>query len=305
MAKQASILCPQDFSSCSELALLHACELAKLFQQPLELIHVLQVPLLPEPAMGMGMGMTVEALDSFFRRAGELLEQQRRLAERHGAVATTRLVEGSPARVIAMRTRTPDISLVVMGTHGRNALGRTFVGSVAERVLRTAEVPVMTVRQPEGVANQQIEVRLKRTYQRVAVAYDFSEPARLALEFAAHVVRSTGGRIELIHVHPGVYWGELQPNFADPWPSPELAARYMRFLEAELRRVVPSDLLERTRCHALEGDPKQAVLARAQDVHAELICVGATGKGGVERAMLGSVSHSIVRHSPVPVLTVP
>ena len=74
-----------------------------------------------------------------------LLAKQKELAEQ-GITASVRVVEGSPAAVIVKRAQAPDTSLVVMGTHGRKALGRTLLGSVAERVLRTSKVPVMTVR---------------------------------------------------------------------------------------------------------------------------------------------------------------
>jgi nucleotide-binding universal stress UspA family protein len=74
------------------------------------------------------------------------LEEQRRRLAKQGIKASIRVAEGSPAALIAKRAQDPETSLVVMGTHGRKALGRALLGSVAERVLRTAKAPVMTVR---------------------------------------------------------------------------------------------------------------------------------------------------------------
>ena len=146
MPTEPSILCPVDFSPCSELALERACELARVLQQPIELLHVYQLQYFPEPALTMGMGATLESLDFIRARVTERAEEQRERVEKAGLKASVRVLEGSPAHLIAERAKAPDISLVVMGTHGRNVLGRALLGSVAERVLRTARVPVMTVR---------------------------------------------------------------------------------------------------------------------------------------------------------------
>ena len=145
MATQTSILCPQDFSPCSERALVRACELAILLKQPIELMHVYQLPYFPEPAYGMGAAMTLEGLEMMRKRAEALLEEQRGRLQKQGIEATVRVVEGSPGWSIAQRAQLPETSMVVMGTHGRGGLGRVLLGSVAERVLRTAKVPVMTV----------------------------------------------------------------------------------------------------------------------------------------------------------------
>lgn len=146
MSSQQSILCPQDFSPCSARALECACDLARTLGQPIELMHAYQLPSFPAPAMSMGMAPSLEGMEVLRSRAVEQLEEQKRLVEKAGLVATIRLAEGTPAALVAQRAQAPDISMVVMGTHGRSALGRTFLGSVAERVLRTAKVPVMTVR---------------------------------------------------------------------------------------------------------------------------------------------------------------
>ncbi len=146
MTAETSILCPQDFSPCSERALARAAELARILEQPIELMHVYQLPYLPEPPLGMGAALTLEGREMLRMEAEARLTAQREQLEKQGIRASIRVVEGSPAALIAKRAQTPETSLVVMGTHGRKALGRVLLGSVAERVLRTSKVPVMTVR---------------------------------------------------------------------------------------------------------------------------------------------------------------
>lgn len=141
-----TILCPHDFTPCSDRALEMACELASLLKQPIELMHAYQLPFLPEPAMSMGMGMSLEGMDFLRKQAAEHLDELKRRVEQAGLSASVRLVEGSAPHLVSERAQSPEISMVVMGTHGRNAMGRLFLGSVAERVLRTAKSPVLTVR---------------------------------------------------------------------------------------------------------------------------------------------------------------
>jgi nucleotide-binding universal stress UspA family protein len=141
-----SILCPHDFTSCSDPALALACELATLLKQPIELMHAYQLPFLPEPSVGMGMGMSLEGMDGVRKQVAERLEELERQVAKKGLSVSVRLVEGNPPHKVSERAQSPEISMVVMGTHGRNTLGRALLGSVAERVLRTAKVPVLTVR---------------------------------------------------------------------------------------------------------------------------------------------------------------
>jgi len=147
MTSASCILCPQDFSPCSEAALARACELARALGQSIELMHVYQLNYyFPDPVIGMDAAMTLEGLETIRKRAEEMLEEQRRRVEALGLRASVRLEEGNPASLIAQRSSAPEISMVVMGTHGRKALGRLLLGSVAEHVVRAAHAPVMTVR---------------------------------------------------------------------------------------------------------------------------------------------------------------
>ena len=141
-------------------------------------------------------------------------------------------------------------------------------------------------------------------FRNVLVAYDFSEPSRRALDFACKVVRAGGGHLDVVHVHPDLYVGD-ESSSGLPWPTPEQTARYTRFLEQELAAVIPPDLNARSNAMVLTGDPKQVLSTKARKLRSDMICVGATGKGRVDRALLGSVSRSLVHQSPVPVVTVP
>ena len=142
---------------------------------------------------------------------------------------------------------------------------------------------------------------------KILVAYDFSEPSNRALGFAADLAAKLGATLELVHVHPDIYDGHGAPAVGTPWPTGEQEERYLRFLDQELERVVHGvlgDAGAQVARHVVRGEPIKRIEALAQEVGADLLCIGSTGKGAVQRALLGSVSQRILRTSLVPVLTV-
>jgi nucleotide-binding universal stress UspA family protein len=150
---------------------------------------------------------------------------------------------------------------------------------------------------------------------KILVAHDFSEPATRALVYALSLARRLGATLHVVHVHPDIYDGHSDPALGTPWPTPEQEARYLRFLEQELGRVVDVALAsegappsavsgEGPQRHVVRGNAVKRIEALAEELGANLICIGSTGKGAVQRFLLGSVSQSIVRTSRIPVLTV-
>lgn len=142
---------------------------------------------------------------------------------------------------------------------------------------------------------------------KILVAHDFSEPADRALVFALGLARRLGATLDVVHVHPDVYDGHSDPSLGTPWPTPEQEQRYLRFLEQELARVVGLAVGaegEGIARHVVRGNPVKRIQALAEQLGADLICIGSTGKGAVQRFLLGSVSQTIVRTSHITVLTV-
>ena len=145
------------------------------------------------------------------------------------------------------------------------------------------------------------------TIKTILVAYDFSEPADRALKEAARLSKELGAALHLVHVHVDIYTTPDVPAAGVPWPSAGQVERYLQFLNHELRRaaqVTAPEIADKVQIHVVRGDPVRSVLACADRIGADLICVGSTGKGAVQRALLGSVTQSILRSSKAAVLTV-
>lgn len=143
--------------------------------------------------------------------------------------------------------------------------------------------------------------------QTIVTAFDFSEPAARALRWAYELSLLTHARLEIVHIHPDVYDGRGDGEVGGPWPSAGQEERYLRFLEQEVRGAAQTLIGETGASFGVRivrGDPVKRLLATAEELHASLIAVGATGKGRFQRVMLGSVSEYVLRSSRVPVAVI-
>jgi len=140
------ILVPTDFSEASEEALKYAKEFARAFSAELHLMHVLE----DLAAHAWTTEVYVAALpgvhDEMERQAKDRLEAMLSPDERQALRAQLILRVGSPFVEVVRYARDEKMDLIVMGTHGRGAIAHMLLGSVAERVVRKAHCPVLTVR---------------------------------------------------------------------------------------------------------------------------------------------------------------
>lgn len=139
------ILVPVDFSEHSDLALKTAAALSQTYEAPLRLIYVYE-PLalaVPEGYVVFSEAQLSRMFDEFRRG----LDKQKQAAEAAGALKVEALMlHGFAADEIRIMAAEDGFDLIVMGTHGRRGLSHLILGSVAERVVRTAPCPVLTVR---------------------------------------------------------------------------------------------------------------------------------------------------------------
>jgi nucleotide-binding universal stress UspA family protein len=146
------ILAATDFSDDSNNALAYAEELARRFSAEIVVMHVDQ-PLAPVTVSELSPGLDVGAMN-------RIAEEQRLLAQRELDQLTARLREsglksrgmlkvGAPFLEIISAAHNDGVDLIVLGTHGRTGLAHVLMGSVAERVVRKAHCPVLTIRHPD------------------------------------------------------------------------------------------------------------------------------------------------------------
>ena len=140
------ILVPTDFSATSDAALVVARTMAERFGASLQLLHVLEDPFVGALGTELLITETPEIRAAMLDHANDLLARRITPAGRDQSHATGEVVMGHGARTIVEYAGEHGIDLIVMGTHGRGGLTHLLLGSVAERVVRTALCPVLTVR---------------------------------------------------------------------------------------------------------------------------------------------------------------
>lgn len=143
MSSGKVILVPVDFSKGSEQAVEKAAELGRALGAKLILLHAYQLPVfaLPDAAVTVSPTYVADLTSS----AQGALNQHRDALAAKGVKADAEIVEGMPAATIVKRAQECAAAMIVMGTHGRGGFQRFLLGSTAERVVRTATVPVLTV----------------------------------------------------------------------------------------------------------------------------------------------------------------
>ena len=137
------ILIPTDFSETSTAAIGYGVDLAERYGASVHLLHVIEksaIPPEPEFPLGIFEGQTV---------ARERLVAVLSAAERAAFRTEVAVNIGHPSLEIIRYAKDHEIDIIVMGTHGRSGVSHMLMGSVAEKVVRKAPCPVLTVRHPD------------------------------------------------------------------------------------------------------------------------------------------------------------
>jgi universal stress protein A len=156
------LLVPHDFSPCAERALFTAVELAQLHGSELTLVHVSELPAnIPLDALVTPVGGAgpVRVDEYTTRGARQQLDTIADPLRRAGLAVNTLTVTGDVAEQILALAREVGADALVVGTHGRTGLSHLLLGSVAEKVVRSALVPVVCVRTPAREAEPTREER--------------------------------------------------------------------------------------------------------------------------------------------------
>lgn len=206
-----------------------------------------------------------------------------------------------PARAILAAAERHGADLIALSTHGRSGLGRWVYGSVADRVLRHADVPVLLIPPDRGGG---WTAATGEATCRILVPLDGSDLGRAALGPAVELARVFDADIVLVQavepvplVQGGVHGIYVTPDDLDREQS--AAARYLVGVAEELRSTGV-----RVRTRAEIGSPIRVIAALAGEEEVLAIALATHGRGGLERFFLGSVSTGLVARSGVPLLLV-
>jgi universal stress protein A len=143
------ILFPTDFSDCAKTAQEYSAALAEQFQAELHIVNVLADVMMMMPEPGSALSLPQNYLLDLKLEAERALEKTFSDSAKTGRKIVRALRMGNPFVEIVKYAEESEIDLIVVGTHGRSGLAHMLLGSVAEKVVRKAHCPVLTVR-PAG-----------------------------------------------------------------------------------------------------------------------------------------------------------
>lgn len=299
------ILVPLDGSAFAERAIETARAMAARLNAGVEFVTVHEPEIAPS-RIG-GAPVRDPRLDAELRASlhGYITRIETAERARSAFPVTATFREGAVADEVVAQVTAGGASLVVMTTHGRGGVERFWLGSVADRVIRSASVPVLLVRS-EGEAAAPLK--------RVVVAIAGSDEDERIVATVIELVEMDRARITLAHaVLPAPMIAALDPAVGPPpnemagVPAPEVsdrvhaAQRYLEWMAGPLR--AGGAVVDTRVVHA--GSVPRAIMDIAKEVEADLIAVGTAARTPLKRMFIGSVADKIVRSAPCSVLVCP
>jgi nucleotide-binding universal stress UspA family protein len=295
-----NILIPIDGSYFAECALPYARLLARATGARIHLVMVHE----PVPALvGMGEMPPLIELDEsskdqernyLAQLSGDLLHDGLPLVE-------FRELEGAPGPVLCEEAERVEADLVIMATHGRGAMGRLWLGSVADYMVRHLTIPVLLVH-PD-----RLQPAIPPSLHSFLVALDLSKDSESILEPVIRLAQLTQGHVTLVHViEPVIGAVTMGLPFAAPIPV-ELFEEQRITAQRKLDRI--ADVLRErglSVCARLIDAANAAVglLEVLEDKRYDVIAMTTHGRGGVRRLLLGSVADKVIRGASKPVLVI-
>jgi nucleotide-binding universal stress UspA family protein len=282
-----NILHLTDFSPCSDAAFEWALDIAHAKGSTLSVLHVV-VPdaltyLAPVPPAALDMQ------ESWARQ--EMQRIDRRLA---GVPHHTIVTRGSEVWMAAEKELEKIRGeLIVLGTHGKTGLSKFLLGSIAERVLRSSPVPVMTV--GPGVSPEQ---EREGKFHRVLLAANFAPGSATVAEYAINLAQRDQAQLVLLHTCKQGKQAKSQ-KFAELSVAEAFHRLHELIRDADMAWSNPETLVE-------FGDAGTRILEVAKQRRADLIVMGARNASSVLAAShleIGT-THKVVAYAPCPVLTV-
>jgi len=291
------ILCPVDFSEFSRHAFDHAVAIARIHQSAITLLHVFPIAVPADQFAYQPLTLTEDERNRLLRCLAGLADTEGTdtvpvsCAVREGIDVYKEVLNAADAI---------HADLIVLGTHGRSGFQHLVLGSVTEKILRTAACPVLTVpcRAPDAVpAGPDL-------YRRILCGIDFSDCSLAAFDYARSLASGSHTHIDAVSVLQMVPLIEATPPVSIYYPG------LTDELRADVGKRLESLVLEaRAQGYDIEGTTAvgsayEEILRLAHERRSDLIVLGVHGRRRVERLLFGSTTNQVVRQAACPVLTV-
>lgn len=258
--------------------------------EQLTLLHALDVP---RPAYPMMVPEVAEelykSLEQSMREDGErLLDRTQSLLPMHAGPSTKQIRIGSPAEMIVATAEEQKADLIVMGARGLGPIKERLLGSVSHRILTLAPCATLIVNGPV------------KAMKNILLPLQGLSDAEAAIRFL---------QLKPFHDPVEITLLTVLPSTQPPWPVEAAAAETLEKQALESARGYIESVTERLRAlgyqaqgTAVLGTPSAMILQEATTLRSDLILMGTSGRQGITRFVLGSVSHALLHKMPCPVL---
>lgn len=293
------ILATTDFSDESRAGVRYAVALAEKLNAAVALLHVFEPPL-------RFAGMEAMALNREDFEVGKLVPVLlKKLAEsesRGDLRLTSSVRTGKPFHEITTAARESAADLVVIATHGYTGVDHVMLGSTAERVVRHAPCPVLTV--PVRITPERTDAAPPFKLRKILVPIDFSIISLDALSWASFLAEQFGAELILLHVSekfPDIDYLLVDEVFKDmSLPLAKLAEADLKWLAETRSQSTGVNMSAVVR----DGRPFKEICHVAETLSVDLIVLTTHGHTGLKRFWLGSTAERVVRRAHCPVLSV-
>jgi len=232
-------------------------------------------------------GLEGPVIDSKVKAAYALMERSTHALLDAGLEVEIRVATGDPETELLAVGAAELVDAIVCGSSGKNAADRLFIGSVSERLVRDGGVPCLTVRYDLLRTAEDPGDMARRFGRMMLVPTDFSGPAARALNLALSLPHPSVGAVRVFNVLPDGD-GDVK-------------------VDAQLRALV--EIAKARGVQAIpvigHGAPEKAILREIQGAGITGVIVGSRGRTALQEALMGSVSMTLMRQAPCPVLIVP
>ena len=290
------VLVPYDGSPQAETALTFGLALAQR-GAGLDILHVVdETSVLTDASSSVVVFDPTPLIDALEDQGRSLADAAAARARDAGVEARTRIVHDVPVPGIVAAAEESGDALVVLGTHGRSGLPRTFLGSTTEGVLRATRTPVLAVHADMAPPD--------RLFAKMLIAVDDSDPADAAVTLAARLLGMAGtSAVVCTAIDENDILDKAGTYGYDPTPLLDGMRDHARDIidRALVHGGLPADSVTTS---IIEEEPARGIVAEAARIGADLIVMGSHGRRGLRRLFLGSVAEHVVRNSPVPILVV-
>ncbi|KAA9395862.1 universal stress protein [Haloarcula sp. CBA1130] len=288
-----SILVPTDGSDGARIGALRGIDLAATVGADLHVLSVIDSRDI-EPDLDSRAQTERERL--FEEEAQQAVDSIAGLGRSHlSGPITTAVESGIPFQTINDYVETHDIDLIFMGTQGRTGFERAVLGSVAEKTLRTADVPIVTVT-PDGDI---VEIGDQR-YENILVPTDGSQGAELAIEWGVTIAELYDATVHTVYsVDTGRF--DSVEGTAEIHDSLEQTGQEALGRVRERARAADVSVAG----SLASGPAARTILSYIEEHDIDLVVMGTHGRSGLRRYLIGSVTETVVRNAAVPVCCVP